>query len=94
MSEVRTVNEHAFEQPAESGRTTAITYPGVLVMRIDVSLYFANAEAPEDRLRELAQTAEPPLHTTSQSSKPTANERAAARTGSRRLGAAAMCGGR
>jgi high affinity sulfate transporter 1 len=42
---------------------TAITYPGVLVMRIDVSLYFANSEAPEDRLRELAQTAEPPLHT-------------------------------
>jgi MFS superfamily sulfate permease-like transporter len=32
-------------------------------MRIDVSLYFANSEAPEDRLRELAQTAEPPLHT-------------------------------
>ena len=42
---------------------TAITYPGVLVMRIDVSLYFANAEEPEDRLRELAQTADPPLHT-------------------------------
>jgi MFS superfamily sulfate permease-like transporter len=40
----------------------AITYPSVLVMRIDVSLYFANSEAPEDRLRELALTAEPPLH--------------------------------
>ena len=42
---------------------TAITYPGVLVMRIDASLYFANSEAPEDRLRELVQTADPPLHT-------------------------------
>jgi MFS superfamily sulfate permease-like transporter len=41
----------------------AVTYPGVLVMRIDTSLYFANSEAPEDRLRELAQTADPPLHT-------------------------------
>ena len=42
---------------------TEITYRGVLVMRIDVSLYFANSESREDRLRELAQTAEPPLHT-------------------------------
>ena len=30
-------------------------------MRIDVSLYFANSEAPEDRLRDLARTADPPL---------------------------------
>jgi len=41
---------------------TAITYPGVLVMRIDMSLYFVNSEAPEDRLRELFQTADPPLY--------------------------------
>lgn len=41
----------------------AITYPGLLVLRIDSALYFANADAPEDRLRELAQAAEPPLHT-------------------------------
>ena len=42
---------------------TAITYPGLLVMRIDSSLYFANSEAPEDRLRELFQGADPPFHT-------------------------------
>jgi SulP family sulfate permease len=41
----------------------AITYPGLLVMRIDASLYFANSEAPEDRLRELVQAADPPLRT-------------------------------
>ncbi len=42
---------------------TVITYPGLLVMRIDSSLYFANSEAPEDRLRELFQDADPPFHT-------------------------------
>ena len=41
---------------------TAITYPGVLVMRIDASLFFVNSEAPEDRLRELYQTADPALY--------------------------------
>ena len=40
-----------------------ITYPGLLVMRIDASLYFANSEAPEDRLRELVQAADPPVRT-------------------------------
>ncbi len=40
-----------------------VTYPGVLVMRIDVSLYFANSEAPEDRLRQLVAEADPPVHT-------------------------------
>ncbi len=39
------------------------TYPGLLVMRIDSSLYFANSEAPEDRLRELVQDADPPIGT-------------------------------
>ncbi len=37
------------------------TYPGLLVMRIDSSLYFANSEAPEDRLRELVQAADPSI---------------------------------
>jgi SulP family sulfate permease len=45
------------EEPA------AITYPGLLVLRIDSAIYFANSEAPEDRLRELAQAAEPRLTT-------------------------------
>jgi SulP family sulfate permease len=40
-----------------------ITYPGLLVMRIDANLYFANSEAPEDRLRELVQAADPPIGT-------------------------------
>ncbi len=40
-----------------------ITYPGLLVMRIDASLYFANSEAPEDRLRELVTDADPPVTT-------------------------------
>ena len=39
------------------------TYPGLLVMRIDSSLYFANSEAPEDRLRERVQDADPPIGT-------------------------------
>ena len=39
------------------------TYPGLLVMRIDSSLYFANSEAPEDRLRELVQAADPSITT-------------------------------
>ena len=39
------------------------TYPGLLVMRIDSSLYFANSEAPEDRLRELVQAADPSIST-------------------------------
>ena len=39
------------------------TYPGLLVMRIDASLYFANSQAPEDRLRGLVQDADPPVRT-------------------------------
>ena len=34
------------------------TYPGLLVMRFDAGLFFASADALEDRLRELAQEAE------------------------------------
>jgi SulP family sulfate permease len=39
------------------------TYPGLLVMRFDAGLFFASADALEDRLRELALGADPPLHT-------------------------------
>ncbi|MGI9641143.1 MAG: SulP family inorganic anion transporter, partial [Acidimicrobiia bacterium] len=52
-------NSQAFRNVEEDPDTT--TYPGVLVMRIDVSLYFANSEAPEDRLRVVTETADPPL---------------------------------
>lgn len=36
----------------------AETYPGLLVMRFDAGLFFASADALEDRLRELAQNSE------------------------------------
>jgi high affinity sulfate transporter 1 len=39
------------------------TYPGLLVVRFDAGLFFASADALEDRLRELALAADPPLHT-------------------------------
>ena len=39
------------------------TYPGLLMMRFDSGLFFASADALEDRLRELALQADPPLHT-------------------------------
>jgi len=39
------------------------TYPGVLVMRFDAGLFFASSDALEDRLRELAQAAEPSYET-------------------------------
>jgi high affinity sulfate transporter 1 len=39
------------------------TYPGLLVLRFDAGLFFASADALEDRLRELALQADPPLHT-------------------------------
>jgi SulP family sulfate permease len=39
------------------------TYPGLLVMRFDAGLFFASADALEDRLRELAQAADPRHHT-------------------------------
>jgi len=52
-------NSQAFRNVEDDPDTT--TYPGVLVMRIDVSLYFANSEAPEDRLRVVTETADPPL---------------------------------
>ena len=35
----------------------------MLVMRFDSGLFFASADALEDRLRELALKADPPLHT-------------------------------
>jgi anti-anti-sigma factor len=39
------------------------TYPGLLVMRFDAGLFFASADALEDRLRDLVLQADPPLHT-------------------------------
>jgi len=42
---------------------TVVTYPGLLVLRIDSAIYFANSEAPEDRLRELALASDPRLET-------------------------------
>jgi len=39
------------------------TYPGLLVVRFDAGLFFASADALEDRLRELAQAADPRHHT-------------------------------
>ena len=41
----------------------ARTYPGLLVVRFDAGLFFASADALEDRLRELAQQAETPYDT-------------------------------
>lgn len=37
------------------------TYPGLLVMRFDAGLHFGSSDALEDRLRELADDADPPL---------------------------------
>jgi anti-anti-sigma factor len=39
------------------------TYPGMLVMRFDAGLFFASSDALEDRLRELAQEADPKIDT-------------------------------
>ena len=39
------------------------TYPGLLVIRFDAGLFFASADALEDRLRELAEDADPRLDT-------------------------------
>ena len=39
------------------------TYPGLLVMGFDAGLFFASADGLEDRVRELALQADPPLHT-------------------------------
>jgi high affinity sulfate transporter 1 len=39
------------------------TYPGMLVIGFDAGLFFASADALEDRLREVALQADPPLHT-------------------------------
>ena len=41
----------------------AETYPGLLVMRFDAGLFFASADALEDRLRELAQNADTAFET-------------------------------
>ena len=38
------------------------TYPGLLVMRFDAGLHFGSSDALEDRLRVLADEADPPLH--------------------------------
>ena len=39
------------------------TYPGLLVMRFDAGLHFGSSDALEDRLRVLADDADPPLQT-------------------------------
>jgi len=39
------------------------TYPGLLVMGFDAGLFFASADGLEDRIREVALQADPPLHT-------------------------------
>ncbi|MGI9602260.1 MAG: sodium-independent anion transporter, partial [Acidimicrobiales bacterium] len=39
------------------------TYPGMLVVRFDAGLFFASSDALEDRLRELAEEADPPYDT-------------------------------
>ena len=39
------------------------TYPGVLIVRFDAGLFFASADALEDRLRELAQATDSRIHT-------------------------------
>jgi MFS superfamily sulfate permease-like transporter len=39
------------------------TYPALLVLRFDSGLFFASADALEDRIRELALQADPPLQT-------------------------------
>jgi high affinity sulfate transporter 1 len=38
------------------------TYPGLVVLRFDAGLYFATADALQDRLRQLATDADKPLH--------------------------------
>ena len=57
----RLPGSHAFRSVEDE--PGVITYPGLLVLRIDASLYFATSEAPEDRLRELVQAADPPVRT-------------------------------
>ena len=42
---------------------TAITADGLTVVRIDAALYFANSEAPQDRLRDIVISAEPEVRT-------------------------------
>ncbi len=39
------------------------TYPGLLVLRFDAGLFFASADALQERLSELAHDADPPLRT-------------------------------
>jgi high affinity sulfate transporter 1 len=39
------------------------TYPGLLVLRFDAGLFFASADALEDRLSELVHQADPKIHT-------------------------------
>ncbi len=41
----------------------SVTYPGLLVVRFDAGLFFASSDALEDRLRELAQEADPRVDT-------------------------------
>ena len=38
------------------------TFPGIAVVRLDGGLFFATADALEERIRALAQDADPPLH--------------------------------
>ncbi|NLV54831.1 MAG: SulP family inorganic anion transporter [Acidimicrobiales bacterium] len=59
--------------PVDGGRSTpvrygdvdrydgAVTTPGVLVLRLDAPLYYANAATVRDRVRELVREADPPV---------------------------------
>ena len=38
------------------------TFPGIAVLRLDSGLFFATAEALDDRVRTVSRRAEPPLH--------------------------------
>ena len=53
--ETRTFRE-AVEHPRDE------TFPGIAIVRLDGGLFFATADALHERLRELAETSEPPLH--------------------------------
>jgi SulP family sulfate permease len=54
-------NSQAFVSLVEE--PDAITYPGLLVIRLDASLYFANSEAHEEGIQRMVEDADPPCKT-------------------------------